>query len=345
MAAVAEQEIQEFNIESDHYSYAEFVEKCKHSKVLHERNSHYCICITTDQGIRYYCSILPSRDKFQMYFLNTDTCFNMKKTYPTDPLEDNNESTFLFIRVHNWDYPADSSLTTNVPFNRLHYKDKLLSPLETIIYIRSCFYRMISVLRYRITDGANGNCNDSVANKYLLLVYRLFKKRSVSIDATYIEDLSIYYRYFKHKYKDNIKRVDNMDIINYKEPALLEQVNKVRELTFNFGHGEVPIVDYFAEFTRESAMCGQFAKDLISMHDSLMETNHLYQNVYRELTTFIVKTEDCIFYTSVQKGGSTRRSMTRSMTRSSSRYQSYNRSKRLTTKSPKRSINQSANQP
>ena len=336
-----ERKLKEFNIEQDHYSYKQFIDLCKESFQLGE--DHYCIKITTNQDISYHCSVQLYKVYFVIYFLNTDACYDGEAgSFPTNPLlTHRNKSTFLYLTVFGFDNPASSSITTRITFPTLHHDGKALTPLETIIYIRCYFYRMVSVTQYRTSDAANGVCTKGGMN-YLLFIYRLFQNDKV-VDAEFVRTLSIYYKYFRKIYNDETK-----EEIKYDDPEVLGKIEAIRALTYNFGRGPELLVDHFATFTRTSENCDHFAKQLETVHATLDTTNQLYAETIALLTNFIVHPEDCIYYIPLRKGRSpTRKSSSRKLhNRASSPRRGIRSPGRSTIRSPTiRSRGRSANKP
>ena len=244
-----------FNV-NDIIPYDEFISKCKSSAKI---GRAYYIIITI-KNVKYTCHITIEANTFNIEFL-------------CNRIED------AFLIISNFSGEIGSEITTRIPFKTIGS----YSPLETIMYITTFFYRMIGITENNILDDANGMCDNKPRTKYNLLAYRIFASNSDGSPTYPLDKLSIYYRFFKGH---------TMDFLQ----GLQERVDAIRELTYDFNGENKKITDVFRTFKKNSPDCEKNFFKLNAIHRELRSTDENYEDIFHILSHFKVNNRDSIYY-------------------------------------------------
>jgi len=281
------------SMEQKPISVFDFIAICSTSTML--KKDTYCVILHCGSS-EYYCTIQCYPTYVEIYFDSTATCHSI----PMLALS-KDTTTFLVVTIHYQGREFDSTGkqmygTSSISTKPVFASCYDLPPLESIMYLRCCFYRMISISWYMITDSASGSCksNDAESRLYLLFPYRIFARNKDK--AFYpLSSLSIYYRFFTTIY-DTIQRS-----INLQSPRLQSKLEEIRKITFDFGKGSVRLTSYFENFVPSIDQCPLLSKNINYADRVLTSTNELYSEFTSYLTSFIVTNEDCIYYPYVTK--------------------------------------------
>ena len=265
--------------ETQYRNYTEFLKECRSS---HQSKGYYCISIII-KGISYYCAVAIRDTYASISFLNTNK-------YVID-----DTSVFLRIYLFMDGRLPSSSLTTKInDIQKLPdpTSGRTLTYLETIIYIRCLFYRMLNIEKYSISDVAQASCDDDKdrINRYLLFVYRLFvpRKNGSFYNA---RELSIYYRFYRHIY--NEKSGDVLDFDKLQE--IIEILRKMDTLNATFTH-----------FNSADKTCSEAITRLHTIEDTIRSPAFQYYQILYDFRDYCVYNKDCIYYPNDPKknGGS-----------------------------------------
>jgi hypothetical protein len=257
-------------------NYNDFLIGCRSS--LQSKEGFYCIIIII-KDISYYCAVKIHDTFASISFLNTNK-------YVID-----DKSVFLTILLFMDDSLPNSSLTTKI--NNIQplphpTSGQPLTSLETIIYIRCLFYRMLNIKKYSISDEAHVSCDDDKykTKPYFLFVYRLFVPRK---DRSFYSarELSIYYRFYRHIY--NEKSGDELDFDK------LQEIIEILRTMYTFEH-----------FNSTDDTCSEAIKRLHTIKDTISSFAFQYYQILYDFRNYCVDNKDCIYYPNDPKknGGS-----------------------------------------
>jgi len=173
--------------------------------------------------------------------------------------------------------------------------------LDSIMYISTCMHKMLGIVDRTFLDIASGKCDTQPYDKYY--EYNLFSYRLFSIDEKTnqlysLDNLSIYYKYFKQR---NGSLTDTLIRVLEANPELTTKMNKLRELTYEFDGKEQKITDYFKSLNnlRKLPECYNYAQIINSMHHNLLKSNLLYKEFYYVMVNFVITNTDCIYYNDI----------------------------------------------
>jgi hypothetical protein len=193
----------------------------------------------------------------------------------------------------------------NIKITGLKFKTiETLTPLDTIFYLRTFFYRMIQIDTFNITDVATVSCGDKDKIEYKALLYRLFAT------DTPLYDLSIYSKYFTKitldkDYEDlDLQKLltkyrsvyssfpkDFMDIPDCPEEEDLEDLQNLQKLVTKYRS----IYTSFPKDFMDKPDCPEKARLLNDLFDTLTGVKE-FRKFYNALQIFSVKTKDSIYY-------------------------------------------------
>jgi hypothetical protein len=285
-------DIIEFDSDKTKYhNYTEFLERCRSSR---EYKGVYCISIII-KGISYYCAVVIYKTFASISFLHTNECYIASRhlEYIPNPIDKVNTRVFLKIFLFMDGSLPSSSLTTKINIQPLPdpTSDRTLTSLETIIYIRCLFYRMLNIEKYNISDVAHASCDDDKdkINRYFLFVYRLFvpRKNGSFYGA---RELSIYYRFYRHIYNESS---DKLDFDKLQE--IIEILRKMDTLNATFTH-----------FNSADKTCSEAITRLHTINDTISNPAFQYYQILYDFRYYCVYNKDCIYYPNDPKknGGS-----------------------------------------
>jgi hypothetical protein len=271
MAAVAEEiQIPQFNIEEEIMSLDDFIKRCNsiYTNKTHVNEYYIQLNVSTHS---YICTI------------NVDI-----NQYTLNIMGESANDIFLILDFYFKDNSITSFVTTHVTFKQIIHptSKQTLSKLESIIYIRCLFLRMISVKIYEISDSAIAVCKDT-RKDYKLLLYRIFVKKSGSFVNA--QNLSIYYKFFNKKYNYNKKYVLSEEL-NFEK--LQQYLDTLREQT--------KYVDTLTEIANKGdKSCTELSTQLQIIQDELFQDislKSILTEIFMKYGKFIVNNEDCIYY-------------------------------------------------
>jgi hypothetical protein len=310
MAAVASDKPIAFNL---HHVIGcdAFLEKCKQSYPIGPNT--YCIILKIDD-IEYYCTIRikPSHSRsnnsskhnhFILTFMNTDVCAD-------DAMENimNKTNKTIFMRLTAYDNIGQKSfLLTQVDFKTLSDPNNRKTPLtklQTLIYLRCLFYRMVGITYYFINDQADGRCNAKPNRDYKLFVYRLYNVNEDDQQFTFnIEKISIYYYFFNsiiYLFPDKITENTSISDVSTLIRTNLARLPVDSDIRADFERMRaspytidgISIIDYIKRLKRDAPDCNEIAKKMSRIY------LHLYTHypIFSILTYFYVNNKDCIYY-------------------------------------------------
>ena len=318
--------IKRFNV-NDIIPFTEFIEECKKSKKTTVINTKekvmYCIIISIND-IDYFCSVflIKHNDSFIIHFTNTNTC---SENMPFNVFNFKTTNVFLTLECSQLYGGISSKLATRIEFEQqLHNKMKL-TKLDSLIYIRCVFYRMIGVTMYSIVDSTYDFCkHDSNNNNYAFFISRLYETKT-SINQNVppmfkykIKDLSIYYKYFNYKIyieRDSEKnkeflqetKIDLSRNEDLQEYGLVDLINWYRALSYEYP--DKTIKPYYkilgkGKSAYNNADCNDKARINWNLYEKIAYKMGLYYDItltdervpLRVLIIFRVNNKDCIYY-------------------------------------------------
>ena len=274
------------------------VKRCKYipevSKNMHPFGVHI-------KGIKYYCTACITDDKIYQIMMFTQNSYDYN-------------DIFLIVNPSG-DGESISSRSS------LKMLPGFKNQLDSIMYISTCMHKMLGIMERSFMDISSGKCDiqhsDKDNDEYNLFVYRLFSIDEKTNQPYSLDNLSIYYKYFKRADGSLTKTLSFLE-----DPELTTQMNELRELTYEFDGKQQKITDYFKSLNnlRKLPECYNYAPIINSMHRDLRKNNLLYKQFYLAMVDFEITNTDCIYYKDIgaataaaakQDGGKRRRNKTR----------------------------------